>query len=1014
MNKLTKAAKAAKREVVRLALERTQGMDMTALMDMAPLGEKIEEPHYDDIKETLNIPYMNREEIPLAMDTFMPIVPDDVELPVIVTIHGGGLTLGDRGISRPFGRLLAHKGYVVCSVEYRLAPRANVVQELDDVCAGMDLVARHLVDINVDFNRIFLVAESAGAYLAAYVAAMRQSKKLQEAIGRKPTRLVFRALALNCGMFYTNRNDLCGWMLSDQIYGERRTDENFMQYMNPEHPEIINNLPPVQLSTSRGDFLNNYSMMLHKALKSVGKTSHLVYYPDKDLSHAFLTLQTHHPTTLAYVDKMLAWLEEQARLDTDHKRSYELEERRQELEKRFKGGKINKQNVWRYIQETTAVDPGKLTDTAIVDCTREYTYEEMFREWEAYARVFTALGMNDTNESRVGIAGAICAEPLFAFYGLNMTGAAVSMLSYPDVLPTGQWKTMLQKEKITDLIITDIMVTPELWKEIQKVRKELGLRNVILLHSQLGGPCVGPAELIYNEVNAHALRQKPGAVFMDNLLKEYKNSPIEYAADNAKRITLIAHTSGTTKGTRKPLPYTNQALNTVASNHKDDYAAISSQGRVRIAPCFDFSSFLCMNFANHAFATGNTVVLTFFGFLHPKFIRAVGYYHLDVLFTSGFMFDAWMQREDLEDVDFSTLKVLSCGGSYIPPDKLKKYTEFARSHGYRYSIQRGYAMSETGGVQLVIPQDCEEDILGFPQPKNAFRIQDENDQKFYTVDDGVRTGTMYIASDSLCLNQLDGEVLFEYTKIGRQNFICTNDLVRVNEDGSLSYAGRLDRYFVNNEGVRFDPGLVEVQMAAQPAVDRCAVVPVLDKRIHDTVPVLYVIPVEKDEKTVKRIRQALVEVFVRSGKIARNNLPSQLVLVDDIPCNSNGKIDIFRITRDRLKGQAYNIVPVQEEGKLVNIQLKLAPQLDSIRAGSLPEGMGEGAPLGIFDLLNAPKESCSLLSFALTKLPFLKKKAKKDQKEKTMAQPPAAMMEFAQNMTGKLFGQQSFDHYFEG
>jgi acetyl esterase/lipase len=105
-------------------------------------------------------------------------VPEGTELPVILLIHGGGLFMGERGLDRPYSRLLAHKGYMVFSLEYRLAPKANICQQLDDVCAGMDRVGEMLVDCDVDFSRIFLVADSAGAYLACYVSAMHESVKL--------------------------------------------------------------------------------------------------------------------------------------------------------------------------------------------------------------------------------------------------------------------------------------------------------------------------------------------------------------------------------------------------------------------------------------------------------------------------------------------------------------------------------------------------------------------------------------------------------------------------------------------------------------------------------------------------------------------------------------------------------------------------------------------------------------------------------------------------------------------
>ena len=133
------------------------------------------------VEELLNRPYMNRDEVPLAMDIFKPEMPEGTELPVIVVIHGGGLVVGDRKISRRYSKALASRGYLVFSIEYRLAPRANSAEQLDDVCAGLDLVGRELVNFDVDFSRIFLTAESAGAYLAVYAAAMKKSEKLQNA-----------------------------------------------------------------------------------------------------------------------------------------------------------------------------------------------------------------------------------------------------------------------------------------------------------------------------------------------------------------------------------------------------------------------------------------------------------------------------------------------------------------------------------------------------------------------------------------------------------------------------------------------------------------------------------------------------------------------------------------------------------------------------------------------------------------------------------------------------------------
>ena len=298
-----------RRELVRIALERGQGESMKYNMEAS---DSAEEPKMQyEVEEMLNNPYMNRSEVPLAMDIFKPKAPEGQELPVIVIIHGGGLVVGDRKSSRRFGRTLAGRGYLVFSVEYRLAPRANAAEQLDDVCAGLDLVGRRIVDFDVDIGRRFLIAESAGAFLAIYVAAMKRSEQLQKAIGYAPSRLTFRAIGLFSGMFYTNKPDPIGWVMSDQFFGDKRMEPEFLQYMDPEHPEIIDNLPPAFLVTSRGDFLNNYTLMFHNALKKANRTSHLVYYGEQELTHAFPTIKPWLPQSQDAIDRMLRWFEEQ-------------------------------------------------------------------------------------------------------------------------------------------------------------------------------------------------------------------------------------------------------------------------------------------------------------------------------------------------------------------------------------------------------------------------------------------------------------------------------------------------------------------------------------------------------------------------------------------------------------------------------------------------------------------------------------------------------------------------------
>ena len=1012
MEKMGGIGSTIKREFMRAAMERSQSLDLKQVM--AAFGA-VEPAVYDDVEEQLNIAYVNRDEVALAMDMFKPKAPEGTELPVILLIHGGGLFMGERGLDRPYSRLLAHKGYMVFSLEYRLAPKANICQQLDDVCAGMDRVGEMLVNWDVDFSRIFLVADSAGAYLACYVSAMHESVKLQNAIGYKPSRLVCAAVGFISGMFYTEK------ALQDQVYDDKRTDERFLKFMNVEHPEILGNLPPAFMVTSCGDAINNYTFKFHKALKKAGRPCKLVYFGDEDLLHIFPVLNPEHPKSIEATDKMLEWFEHWADVRRESRKSDpESGQQREALQARIDDGSLARQKVWSNLKERVLVNKSNLDRLAIIDCARNYTYAEMFAEWDRYARVFSGLGICAENQSRAALCGVITAEPLFALYALNMTGAEVSLFSYPDFLPGGMWRTMLEKEHITDLILSDIMVTPEVWKEICAARESLGLRHVILMHSLLGGAATGPAELVYNEFNYHSLKRRSDTVFMEDLLKQYKDTPIRYDESSGERTAFITHTSGTS-GTKKLLPFTDMVFNkTLEMMPKGLHTFLpdyDNRKPLRCIQAFDISSIMSLSGQVHTvFAQADTLVVTFFGFIHPKFVRALDFYNIEIMSITGFMVDSWLKRTDLEELDLCSMKVLGMSGGYIPPEKMERYRAFFQAHGCTCDIKAGYGMSEAGGKPMFAPHGNKRDILGFADDGDSFRIKDEQDGKFYRPEDGPRTGLLYKYSDVRSGNELDGEVLFEYTQIDGKQYVCTNDLIQVNEDGSLSYAGRTDQFFVNNKGRKFDSGLVNRCLGAHSAVENCTVVPVMEKRINDTVPVLFVVPTEKGPGAAESIRKAFVDVYVKEKQIGANNLPTQFMLVNEIPLNANGKLDIFRITRQRLTGDAYDLVPVMENEVLTDIRTKHVEQVNSYTAGTLPEGMENHSAYNIFDLFQTENKGESAGGWSPMQLfwPFSgMDKRNKPELPKMPEELWKVVLKYGNRLIGLPTGRKSYDFDFE-
>mgnify|MGYP003294722516 CR=1 FL=1 len=263
----------------------------------------------EGIKEYRDIKYTNRVGKELFMDIFEPETDDKTkEFPVIINIHGGGLISGNKKNSVGFCRLLAKRGFIVFSLEYRLVPMVQVYEQFDDVCAGMDTVGKKLIEFSVDLMHIYLTAESAGAYLALYVAAMTKSKKLQEAIGYEPTKIKFKAMALSSGMFYTRRKDALGRFMSPMFYGKDEKSKKIEEFTNPENPEIIYNIPPVYLITSKADMLERYTLDFAGELGNKGIEHKLRHMgSDPKLLHAYPVIRPDYPESERVVDEIVNW-----------------------------------------------------------------------------------------------------------------------------------------------------------------------------------------------------------------------------------------------------------------------------------------------------------------------------------------------------------------------------------------------------------------------------------------------------------------------------------------------------------------------------------------------------------------------------------------------------------------------------------------------------------------------------------------------------------------------------------
>ena len=106
--------------------------------------------------------------------------------PLILMVHGGAWRIGDKDARGVVNNKLAHwlpRGFVFVTINYRMLPELDGLQQADDVARALAFVQAHSRDWGADPQRVVLMGHSAGAHL---VALLSSDPARAEALGAKP------------------------------------------------------------------------------------------------------------------------------------------------------------------------------------------------------------------------------------------------------------------------------------------------------------------------------------------------------------------------------------------------------------------------------------------------------------------------------------------------------------------------------------------------------------------------------------------------------------------------------------------------------------------------------------------------------------------------------------------------------------------------------------------------------------------------------------------------------------
>ncbi|MCL2630863.1 MAG: alpha/beta hydrolase [Firmicutes bacterium] len=212
-----------------------------------------------------------------TMDLFYPSVRTDKPLPIILSIHGGGLYGGDKNTIRAVPSFLASKGYFAVSINYPLPPKNKFPAPIKSVFKVIEFLKENKEKFNLNLNKIVLTGDSAGAYQASLISCIIKDENISKSLDLVPPckgeDIV--ALMLFCG-FYEVKTFLKSkpkFVVRDMVksyFGKVLKEEDILSLHASPLRFVTKDFPPSFVAYASRDVLKNESINLINTLNENG------------------------------------------------------------------------------------------------------------------------------------------------------------------------------------------------------------------------------------------------------------------------------------------------------------------------------------------------------------------------------------------------------------------------------------------------------------------------------------------------------------------------------------------------------------------------------------------------------------------------------------------------------------------------------------------------------------------------------------------------------------------------
>jgi acetyl esterase/lipase len=236
----------------------------------------------------------------------------DTAVPVVYSIHGGGMIMGNNRSQGAVDVLeaAAELGFAVVSVEYRLAPEHPHPIPVEDCYAGLKWTVDNADELGIDPSRVVVAGASAGGGLAAATALLARDRGGPALIGQlllcpmlddRSTSCSARQMA-GLGIWDISYNRV-GWAA---LLGAAAGGPDVSPYAAPARATDLSNLPPAFIDVGSAETFRDEAVEYASRIWRAGGSAELHVWPGG--FHGFAGLAPQAAVSQAAKAAVLPWL----------------------------------------------------------------------------------------------------------------------------------------------------------------------------------------------------------------------------------------------------------------------------------------------------------------------------------------------------------------------------------------------------------------------------------------------------------------------------------------------------------------------------------------------------------------------------------------------------------------------------------------------------------------------------------------------------------------------------------